>query len=169
LNGGVVIGAGRFRLINSVVAANGGVGALGAAVELVGSDDALILYSTIVGNQSSDVDSLECSNTVAEIRNSIVSGAQSSSISSACDTNDVSFVNSLVDSESFATGSNALVGATNPDWFADFQGGDFRLSAMAPMYWATVAQWMTGDPEHDLDGTPRPQDEPGYPGADQPE
>jgi hypothetical protein len=166
LAGGLRVIEGTLEVVNSVIAANGGLGSIIPGLNL-NNTQAAMLYTTVAGNQGSGADSITCSTANLTIVNSIVTGGAAESIAPGC-TGTV-ILNSLVDTASYVTGSNASVSATNPDWFVNYASGDFRLSPLAPTSWATVAQWMAGHPELDLDGTPRPQSAPGYPGADEPE
>jgi hypothetical protein len=166
LSGGLRVIEGTLEVANSVIAANGGLGSTIPGLNL-NNTQASMVYTTIAGNQGSGADSITCSTANVTIVNSIISGGATESIAPGC-TGTV-ILNSLVDTASYVTGSNASVSATNPDWFVNYANGDFRLSPLAPTSWATVAQWMAGYPELDLDGTPRPQAGPGYPGADEPE
>jgi hypothetical protein len=166
LGGGVRSIEGTLEIVNSVIAANGGLGSAIPGLNL-NNTQAAMLYTTIAGNQGSGADSITCSTATVTIFNSIISGGAAESIAAGC--TGAVIQNSLVDTASYVTGSNASVSATNPDWFVDYANGDFRLSALAPTSWSTVAQWMAGFPELDIDGTPRPQSAPGYPGADEPE
>jgi hypothetical protein len=155
------------EVVNSVIAENGGPSSTTGGISL-NTVTTSLLYLTIVGNLSSGADSVVCTSATVDIRNSIVSGVNAESIAPGCSAT-TTITHSVVDTASYVTGTNASVTAYNPAWFASPAAGDFRLSAAAPTSWATVAQWMTGDPELDLDGTPRPQSGPGYPGADEPE
>jgi hypothetical protein len=66
------------------------------------------------------------------------------------------------------TGNYAPATYYTQSWFVDPTNGDFRLSAGGMVAVLQTAQWQTGDPPLDMDGTARPQSTVGYPGVDQP-
>jgi hypothetical protein len=163
-DGAVRMLGGTLRIDNSVIGENGAIGgAAGLTVQLAKVD---VLYSTIAGNVAAGADSLQCFNATGSVRNSIVSGAAANSVDLDCFT--LSFERNAVDTAGFVDSDGAMVGAYDSDWFVNAAGGDFRLTSPESTPFGGIAQWQTGDPELDADGTARPTTEPGYVGADEP-
>jgi len=164
-DGGLRLAGGALALTNSTVGLNGvGGNSSGLRIE-DGQVD--ILYSTVAGNNGAGADSLECSNAVGSIRNSIVQGADVLSIELDCFP--LVMENNGLDSANFASGSNIEVSPYAAATFVDPAAGDFRLAAPRLSPFGDVAQWVAGDPELDADGTPRPMGgASGYAGIDEP-
>ena len=117
-----------------------------------------LLYSTIAGN----AESINCEDGVnGEVRNSILVGTQPSSVDNFCPH---VFTDNAVDTGS---GVGEAVGIYDSSWFVDPEAGDFHLSDAGQAVFADIADWDEGDPLVDIDGDPRPQDAPGYPGVDE--
>lgn len=131
----------------------------GADTALSLSDATLDLrYATIAGN----ADSLTCTAAATGlVRNSILVGNAVNSVSSACA---LTFIDNAVDG---GPGLGTAVGAYNPAWFVLPGIGDFHLAAPGQAVFADLADWDLGDPLEDVDGDPRPQMAPGFPGIDE--
>ena len=164
-DGGVRLNEGQLTLHNSTVALNGlGGFSTGVRVEDGNVD---ILYSTIAGNDGLGDDSLECTAATGTLRNSIVMGADATSISLDCFP--LIMEHNALDSANFAGGTNVEVGAYDPILFNNPGQADFRLSAPPLTPFGDVALWLDGDPELDADGTARPMGGmAGYCGIDEP-
>ncbi len=164
--GGIRVFGGSLALDNAAVGSNGnGARGPGVNAQFATID---ILYSTIAGNDGVGPDSVQCLETEGDVRNSIVVGASSGSVSLDCFPLD--FATNAVDSASFAgDGGFNVTDDYNPLWFNDADGGDFRLGAPPLTPFGDIALWLEGDPPLDADGTERPMDGAlGYAGADEP-
>ena len=155
----------EVRLTNAAVVANTNTSAI-AAVVLQSSADIFAVYSTIADNLAGlgDPDSIVCSGSSGEVRNSIVLGAEASSVSGC---GGVSFSDNAVDSTALG-GSNTDVGPHDDAWFSNPAAGDYGLSASGETTFMNIAMWEDGDPLTDIDGDPIPTDMDSFPGYDQP-
>jgi hypothetical protein len=114
----------------------------------VASSSLEISYSTVVANDGNGADSLECTDAVTTVRDSILLGADASSV--ACPNIDAA-ANALDE----AAAGNVNVGALNPSWFDNFPD-DFHLTPLGLAAFEDIAQWDAGDPPTDIDGDARP-------------
>ncbi len=117
-----------------------------------------IRYSTIAGNQTA----VECG-TVSSgvIRNSIIV-SEGDSVDFACG---LDYIDNA--SDEFDLGG-AMVPSYDPSWFVVSDGSRFFLSPSGERVFDGIADWDEGDPLVDIEGDPRPQKAPGYPGVDEP-
>ncbi|MCH9685360.1 MAG: hypothetical protein K0V04_28250 [Deltaproteobacteria bacterium] len=164
--GGIVAqNACELYVENSFVSLNGGqfVDSYGVTAS---NSTLTILYSTIAANDGDDVGgfvSLSCDAVGGNVRNSIVAAGDST-----IDCPGTDFSNSVVDTAGLAgTGSQVLV--FSPAWFPNIAMADFHVQLGAPF--ENIAEWNAGDPTVDIDGDPRPTDDPSpdYAGADVPQ
>ncbi len=162
--GGIRMLGGTLTLDNAAVGVNGdGGGGPGVNLQYATVD---MLYSTIAGNAGAGPDSLQCLEAVGTVRNSILTGVTTNSIDLDCFTLD--YTTNAVDTPTFAGGEGVAVGAFTDAWFADPAAGDFRLLNPPFTPFGEVAQWQSGDPAADADGTTRPIATLGYAGVDEP-
>ena len=152
-------------LVNSAVVDNTNTDSI-PAISLQNSADIFGTYSTITDNLAGigETDSMVCSGSSGEVRNSIVLGAQTNSISGCTG---VTFSFSAVDENGLGA-SNVNVGAHEDAWFANPLTGNYHLSAAGETTFMDIAEWQDGDPVGDVDGDPIPTDMPSFPGFDQP-
>ena len=158
LGGGISLDNGAYALVrNSFV--GGGATADVAALQ-VNDASSDIVYSTLVGydDGSGGGAALRCSSPDAVIgRNSIfVKTFMQPEI--VC--SEASITYSVTESAFPGTG-NVAVSNVNLNWFSN-GASDFSLTPMAPAAILTAAQWQTGDPLVDIDGT---EDRPGVDGS----
>lgn len=140
-----------MRMRNSIVSGNG-VGADDTPGVRVSNSDAEILYSTIVDNDGSEVDTLYCVNADVTVRNSILMGNEEQSI--GCDAM-ITF--SAVD-ENVAGSGNVDLSPLSLAWFAEPTGLNYHLSESGVEAFADIARWIDGDPPDppdDIDGNNR--------------
>lgn len=155
----------EVHLHNSFVVINGTPVAENTGIRLSGtSTRATIVYSTIAQNfgLGAGADSLRCeAGAQAELRNSIVIGADSNSINCTL----LTAAYNAADQELVGEGNLAL-GAFQSWWFP--RPMDFHVLPGEPF--EDVARWVPGDPPTDFDGDPRPmgENEEDYAGADRP-
>ena len=152
-------------LVNSAVVDNTNTDSI-PAISLQNSADIFVTYSTITDNLAGigETDSIVCSGSSGEVRNSIVLGAQANSVAGCTG---VAFSFSAVDENGLGA-SNANVGAHEDAWFANPLTGNYHLSATGETTFMDIAEWQEGDPAADVDGDPIPTDMPSFPGFDQP-
>ncbi|MEM7158876.1 MAG: hypothetical protein AAF799_38915 [Myxococcota bacterium] len=148
-----IIGDGMFQATNS------SIGPGSDTAVSIESGELRLYHSTIAGNHNTV--SCDGSSGGGEIRNSIIVGAYPGSFSSWCS---LTFADNAVDG---GLGAGQSVGIFDSDWFVDAPAGDFHLSAEGQSVFADIADWDEGDPLFDVDGDPRPQEAPGYPGIDE--
>ncbi len=74
---------------------------------------------------------------------------------------------SFVDNAATGFGFGDDVGSYDETWFVAPATGDFHLSGAGQAEFADIADWDVGDPLADIDGDPRPQRAPGFPGVDE--
>jgi hypothetical protein len=117
----------------------------------VNSSSLDLSYSTVVANDGNGADSLECTAAVATVRDSILLGADASSI-------DCPSVDAASNALDEAAAGNVNVGALNPAWFDSFPD-DFHLTPLGAGVFEELAQWNAGDPPADIDGDARPTEE----------
>lgn len=181
--GGVLINDGTASFVRSKVTSN-----MNAGIHIV--DGNVSIWSSFVGVSIADVPGMSVAAGNVEIVYTSVVGGTAASPALFCNQGGgVVIRNSMVVSRDAGpevvcagaqvTGSalemeiqgNTVLGVM-PDgsWFANYNGGDFHLSAMAPTEIATSATWQTGDPATDIDGDPRPATDGAldYAGADVP-
>ena len=163
--GGIDQVGGELRMTNSVVALNGGSVSPFGGLSIDGVD-ILVSYTTIAGNDSQNTGmSIRCSGAnTGEVRNSIVSGEDASSVDPCAG---VSVLSSRVD-EGGLGGTNTNVGAFDPGWFSNPATGNYHLTGSGETVFMDIADWQAGDPLFDVDGDPIPTDMPSFPGYDQP-
>ena len=65
-------------------------------------------------------------------------------------------------------GFGELIGHYQAAWFTAPESGDFHLTAAGASAIGATATWAPGDPELDIDDSPRPSDRAGSPGIDEP-
>jgi hypothetical protein len=114
-----------------------------------------ILYTTLGGQF--DAPALTCTDpTEVTVRNSIVvSRATTTDIACPDATITYSATETLfAGTGNVAIGSFDMVDATT--WFANYNGGNFGLTAAGEGVFADIALWVVGDPPTDIDGDPRP-------------
>ncbi|MBL4683325.1 MAG: hypothetical protein JKY37_01955 [Nannocystaceae bacterium] len=163
--GGIDQVGGELRMTNSVVALNGGSVSPFGGLSIDGVD-ILVSYTTIAGNDSQNTGmSIRCSGAnTGEVRNSIVSGEDASSVDPCAG---VRVLSSGVD-EGGLGGTNTNVGAFDPGWFSNPAMGNYHLTGSGETVFMDIADWVTGDPLFDVDGDPIPTDMPSFAGYDQP-
>jgi hypothetical protein len=177
---GLVVTGGRAWVDRSRIISNGGGGILAQA------SAELVLRNCFVGGAVSDVDAiavnastlsalyttigggpvlggraraLYCEGAViAAVRNSILVSADAMS--------EVECAGAVLTNSA----TEADVGMLNIMWFMGYATGNFSLTASGATTFADIAQWTTGDPPTDIDGSPRPTVDgtPDYAGADTP-
>ena len=78
--------------------------------------------------------------------------------------------NHTVANEMLAGTDNFGIGPTVPDWFTNYNTGDFHLTADGQTAFEDYAEWNEGDPSVDIDGDDRPTADPTstHAGADLP-
>lgn len=168
LAGGLKLSGGSTRIENSYIATNGG--SFAAIAGLVLSNGATLdaVYTTIVDNdgKAGIEDSLDCTGAgEVKLRNSIVFG-KTDVTSVGCAGATASY--SVVDSGMLTGEMNTVIKVPMQEWFIEPETGNFGVNPGAPF--EDVAQWKTGDPAVDFDGTARPDSDgaPDYVGADRP-
>lgn len=165
VGGGVRQYGGALVLDNASVVSNGD-GTSGPGINLQFAS-LRALYSTIAGNNGVGPDSIHCLNSTGEVRNSIVSGAATSSIEIDCFV--LEMQTNALDTASFVEAGSVAVGAYTSGWFINPNEGDVRLSNPPNTPFGGVALWLPGDPPLDADGTARPVGGVlGYVGVDEP-
>jgi hypothetical protein len=137
-----------LQMRNSVVAGNGDgtVDTPGVQIYQATAD---ILYSTIVDNDGSAVDTLQCQNSTVTVRNSILMALAGQSIS--CD-EDITFC--AVD-ENVGGMGNTDLSPLDLAWFASAPALDYRLTDDGVDVFGETARWREGDPQQDIDGEAR--------------
>ena len=65
-------------------------------------------------------------------------------------------------------GFGELIGHYQAAWVTAPESGDFHLTAAGASAIGATATWAPGDPELDIDDSPRPSDRAGSPGIDEP-
>lgn len=150
--GGTLQLGGSFRAVNSDFGP-----AADPVMDLQGGD-VDVRYSTFAGNQTA----ISCgSPSSGQIRNSILTSV-GTSVDTACG---LSYIDNAVD-QGFLGGT--VVPSYDPSWFAVSDGSRFFLSPSGEETFEGIADWDEGDPIVDIEGDPRPQDTPGFPGVDEP-
>lgn len=168
LQGGVRALGGRLLVSNTGIGLNGdGLQGPGLNVQF---NQLEVVYATILGNDATGADSIQCLESTGRVRNSIVLGNGSPSIEIGCSTGLI-FTHDAVDTLSYAGETGRLVNqAYVPNWFVSIEDGDFRLAAPPLTPFGDLALWEEGDPTTDIEGTARPTDGTlGYVGLDQPD
>lgn len=151
-------GGPTLQLGGSFTAENTDFGPAGDPMFLLSDAEIDIRYSTIAGNQTG----IECDgNSSGVIRNSIITNV-GASVFSTCG---LSYIDNAIDEEFFG---GTVVPSYNPDWFTISNGSRFFLSPSGEEVFEGIADWDDGDPVVDIEGDPRPQDGPGFPGVDEP-
>ena len=160
--GGLVVNGASLNARNSAISTN--LGSNPGIQVINGTLEAT--YSTIVGNFASGgtPDTMQCTNPSGFVRNSIVVGEGSSSIS-GCSA--LTWDNNAVDTTSLGV-TNENVGAWDSGWFTLPESGDFTLTASGELEFMDIGQWAEGDPLFDFEGDAIPRDMPSFPGYDQP-
>ncbi|MCR9162116.1 MAG: hypothetical protein ACE37F_28665 [Nannocystaceae bacterium] len=151
-NTGVLLSGGSFTAVNS------DFGPAGDPMFSISNADLDVRYSTIAGNQTG----IQCDgDSSGVIRNSIITNIGTS----AFGTCGLSFIDNAIDQEFFG---GTVVPSYDPDWFTISSGSRFYLSPSGVEVFEGIADWDDGDPVVDIEGDPRPQDAPGFPGVDEP-
>jgi hypothetical protein len=117
-----------------------------------------VRYSTIAGISTA----IACNTPSGTIRNSIIIGSASPAVEAECD--GLTWIDNAVNEPGFGT----QVGDYDASWFSPSITSPFLLSTEGESVFADIATWEPGDPERDVEGDPRPQDGPGFPGVDEP-
>jgi len=119
------------------------------------SSEAIVLYSTI-GGGAGDGRALQCTAGSVTVRNSIVVSRGGDEFDIMCGA-DITY--SVTENPYAGTGNEdigVLTSGNQDVWFAGYGTGELHLNA-PPAVVLTTAQWRTGDPATDIDGTdPRP-------------
>ncbi len=161
--GGVVGTGGELHARNSFVGGNGGNGfSPTTGLELDGVDVSLS-YVTVAFNEGDGADSFQCSATTGTLRNSIVLGSDPASF----DCPGVSADHTAFD-DVIAGAGNEDVSPASGAWFAN-PVSDFHVTVSGASTFSAVAEWTTGDPAADIDGTdarPSSDGSPDVAGAD---
>jgi hypothetical protein len=149
--GGIVASGGELLVRNSFIGSNGGNSfspTTGVAAE---GTNLNIVYTTIAFNEGDGADSFQCTTTTGTLRNSIVVGSDPSSF----DCPGV-FADHTAFDDDVAGGGNVDVSPASGSWFVN-PTSDFHLTVAGSAVFADLAEWTTGDPAVDIDGTePRP-------------
>lgn len=134
----------------------------GTGLATVGSPSLDVRYITIAGNTTS----LSCDASPGPsgiIRNSLLAGTSDPAVSgTACGL--LTYQGNAVDQAGFGE----LIGHYQAAWFTAPESGDFHLTAAGASAIGATATWAPGDPELDIDDSPRPSDRAGSPGIDEP-
>ena len=173
--GGVRFDGGELSMYNTLISENGdnSINVSTPAIYLNDMEHVEIVYCTVADNEAHDdhegAVSLDCGprENRGEIRNSIFVADDGDSLDSeACPNDALEFGFNAVDDDAFDDAPNKGVGDYDPEMFT----GNFQLDTNKDDYkqLEDIAHWAHGDPEKDINGTARPQDQAGYPGIDEP-
>lgn len=165
VGGGIRQFGGHLRLDNSTIAENGdAIAGPALNIQLATVE---VVYSTIVGNEASGADSIQCNDAGGSIRNSIVSGTTAPSIELDCFV--LEYLNDAIDADNFVEDGSVLVGVYDDNWFTNPAEGDMQLADPELTLFGGIAVYLDGDPPLDADDTPRPMGGAlGYVGVDEP-
>lgn len=145
--------------VPSLVATNSDLGPFGDPLLNV-TESIDLRYVTLVGNMGG----LTCeAGANGSVRNSILVNPGTSV--QGC--NGVGFANNAHDQPGEGLGGT-VVPEYDPDWFVISSGSRFFLSKSGQEVFEGIADWDEGDPLVDIEGDPRPQEAPSYPGVDEP-
>jgi hypothetical protein len=137
----------------------------------IDASNALVLYTTALGGFGMNTNALACAGASSvEVRNSVFA-TLSTTAEIMCPGAAISYSAAEVNPGGMGSVALGVVDeAVMGTLFSDYTTGDFHLAAGGMDVFSDVAQWTLGDPTTDIDGDPRPTDDPSpdYAGADVP-
>lgn len=161
--GGVVGTGGELHARNSFVGGNGGNGFSPTTGLSLDDVDVDLSYVTVAFNEGDGADSFQCTATTGTLRNSIVLGSDPASF----DCPGVSADHTAFD-DVIAGSGNEDVSPASGAWFVN-PVSDFHVTVSGSTIFSAIAEWTTGDPAADIDGTdarPNSDGAPDVAGAD---